>query len=321
MKCVVIGGSGQDGVLLSAQLLAEGHEVITVARSPSPLSDVRHVTLDVRAHDALASLIMNLRPDELYYLAARHASSEALERPFASELTESVAVNAISFALLLEAIAARTPHTRTVYASSCRVFGRGEGQQMNETSPRIPWCPYGISKAAGMSAGENYRRAYDLFVTNAILFNHESELRGPTFIVKKLAMAAIAARADPRSRVAVNAPDDATDWGGARDYVRAMRMMLRAGKPDDFVVATGTSHTVRELAAECFTALGLNWAQHVDLPHSSPRQPRSMAGDATKLRQATGWTPTLRFDELVKDIIIRIQRYGSERPADFHSYL
>jgi len=321
VKCVVIGGSGQDGILLSAQMLAEGHEVITVSRSPSPLSDVHHVALDVRDHDALASLITQLRPDELYYLAARHASSEAPERPFVSELTESVAVHAISFAAMLEAIAARTPYTRIVYASSSRVFGRGNGQQVNEASPRIPGCAYGISKAAGMSTAENYRHTRDLFVTNAILFNHESELRGPTFIVKKLAAAAIAARADPRSRVVVNALDDATDWGDARDYVRAMRMMLRASEPDDFVVATGTSHTVRELATECFAALGLNWAEHVESSQSSPRPPRRMAGDATKLRNTTGWTPTLRFDELIRHIVMRMQRHGSERATDFHSYL
>lgn len=321
MRCVVVGGSGQDGILLSTQLLAEGHEVINASRTPSPLSDVSHVGIDVRDHNKIASLVERLKPEEIYYLVARHASSEEIEKPFVGELTESFAVNTAAFGALLEAVSTHTPSTRTVYASSCRIFGRGDGQRFSETAQRLPACPYGISKTAGMAVTDYYRREHDLFVTNAILFNHESELRGPTFIVSKLATAALAASADPYVQVTVNSLDDAADWGSARDYVRAMRLMLGADQPDDFVVATGTSRTVRELAATCFAVFGLDWSKHVISTPTTNRPPRNIAGDATKLRQMTGWTPSLPFDALIRDILLRIQRNGSERPADFHSYL
>jgi GDPmannose 4,6-dehydratase len=307
--------------LLAGQLLAEGHEVLSASRTPSPLSAVRHLEVDVRDHDGLASLVAETKPEEIYYLAAHHASSEGVDRPFVGDLTESFAVNTAAFAALLAAVSTHAPSTRTLYASSCRVFGRGDGQRTNESTPRRPTCPYGISKAAAMSVAEHFRHVHGLFVTSAILFNHESELRGPTFIVTKLAQAALAASADPRTMVTVNSLDDATDWGAARDSVRAMRLMLRTGQPDDFVVATGTSHTVRELAAACFAVQGLDWSRHVIAQPVTARPPRSMAGDATKLQHKTGWSPSVTFDGLIRDILLRIQRHGSSRPTDFHSYL
>jgi GDPmannose 4,6-dehydratase len=321
MRCLVIGGSGQDGVLISAQLLAEGHRVTTVARRPGPLASTDHRTLDVSDHAALAGLVAEVRPDEIYYLAAHHRSSQDGPPPLDADIAGSLAVNASSFAALLAAVERHAPAARTVYASSCRVFGLGDGSLLDETAPRAPICAYGISKAAGMGVADLYRRERGLFVASAVLFNHESELRPTGFLSKKLALAALAARTDPAIRVTVGSLDDAADWQSARDAAAAMRAMLRADRAEDFIVASGRSHTVRDFAAACFDAVGLDWTRHV-VPTPAEGRPRwRLIGDSTKLTSRTGWRPSLEFEVMVRDLVARTDRHERQRPADFHPYL
>lgn len=321
MRCLVIGGSGQDGVLLSAQLLADGHRVTTVSRTPSPLADVDHRAIDVSDHAAVVSLIAELVPDEIYYLAAHHRSSQDGTPPLDADLGGCLEVNATAFASLLGAVDRHAAAARTVYASSCRIFGLGDGRSLDEAGGRAPVCPYGISKVAGMAIADLYRRERNLFIASAILFNHESELRPAVFVSKKLALAALAARTDPGVRVTVGSLDDAADWCSARDAVAAMRAMLRTGTADDFVVASGRLHTVRDFAAACFGAVGLDWTRHVASAPAEGRPRWRLVGDSTKLTSRTGWRPTLAFEEMVRDLVMRTDRYERQRPADFHPYL
>jgi GDPmannose 4,6-dehydratase len=321
MRCLVIGGSGQDGTLISAQLLSEGHAVVCLSRSPSPLQQVDHRTVDVLNVHAVEQLIAEITPDQIYYLAARHRSSQEHSPPLHIDMAENVAVNATAFAGVLDAIKRHAPKARTVYASSCRIFGRGDGTLLNESASRNAACAYGISKAVGMAVAEMFRRDRALFVSSAVLFNHESELRGETFVSMKLVRAALAARDDPAYTVHVGSLEDAADWGAARDYVAAMRSIACAADPGDFIVASGRLRTVRDFAEVCFSAVGLDWSRHVKSTVEGPQHSRRLVGDASKLSRRTGWRPTLTFEGMVRDLVKRSEHHGKQRSADFHSYL
>lgn len=321
MRCLVLGASGQDGTLLSAQLLAEGHAVTGVSRTRPALPELDWRRLDVVDRAAIGRLVAEITPDEIYYLSAYHRSSQDTTPTLEEDVAGCFSVNMAAFAGLLAAVAAHSPETRVVYASSCRVFGLGDGRLLNESADRRPICPYGASKAAAMSIADLYRREQGLFVVSAILFNHESELRPPSFLSKKLVLAALAARSDPAVQVTVGSLDDEADWGAARDFVAALRAMARCGDAGDFIVASGRLRTVRDFAAACFGTVGLDWRRHVR-PSPVPGRPRwRLAGDSTKLTAYTGWEPTCGFEQMVADLVIRAERHDRERPADFHSYL
>lgn len=322
MRCLVVGGSGQDGILLSAQLLAQGNRVVSISRRPSPLAAAEHYCIDVIDSYEVDRLIKDIRPNQVYYLSAHHRSSEDRRPPLHQDLAESLAVNTQAFARLLEVVSTTAPEARVVYASSCRVFGLGDGSLLNESSPRQPACAYGISKTAGMAIADLFRRERALFVSTAILFNHESELRGDTFLSKRLATAALAARSNPSIHIHVESLDAVADWGSARDYTTAMMRIASAATADDFVVASGRLRTVGDLAKATFAAVGLDWRRHVTTSADDASRPRwRLVGDSTKLTSRTGWRASSDFDAMVRDLVTRMERHGSERPADFHSYL
>ena len=248
MRCLVIGGSGQDGVLLAAQLLAEGHRVITVSRRPVPLGDVDHRIADAADRTALAAIVADATPDEVYFLAAHHRSSQDASPPLDADVAGCLTVNAVAFGSLLE-------------------------------------------------------------------------LRPDSFLSKKLALTALAARNDPAVRVQVGSFDDAADWGSARDYVAAMRCILRADVARDYIVASGVLRTVREFAEVCFGSLGLDWTKHVVAAAADGRPRWRLRGDATKLMAHTDWRPAFDFPGMVLDLVTRTDRYERQRPAGFHSYL
>lgn len=321
MRCLVVGGSGQDGILISAQLLAEGHRVVSISRRPNPLEGIEHRAIDVLDRGAVERLISDVHPDQIYYLAAWHRSSQDKPPSLSVDLESSLAVNATAFACVLDAAERYAPGARTVYASSCRIFGRGEGLPLDESAPRQPICAYGVSKTAGMAIAEIFRHDHGMQVSTAILFNHESELRSENFVSKKLALAAIAARENPHHKVTVASLDDVADWGAARDHVAAMRAIAKVDEPDDFVVATGHLRSVREFAEACFSAVGLDWQQHVVCPSAGIHSGWQLVGNPSKLMTQTGWKPAFSFTEMVQDLINRIPLYGQQRSADFHSYL
>ena len=198
---------------------------------------------------------------------------------------------------------------------------RPNGSLLDETARRGPICAYGISKAAGMDIADLYRRERGLFVASAILFNHESEFRPATFLSKKLALAALAARGDPGVRVTVGSLEDVADWCSARDAAAALRAMLRTDVPEDFVVASGRLHTVRDFAAACFAAVGLDWSRHVVAAPVEGRPRWRLVGDSTKLTSRTGWRPALAFEAMARDLVARTDRNERQRPTDFHPYL
>lgn len=324
MRTLVIGGAGQDGVLISAQLLERGADVISVSRRPSPLLAVESQVADVAGAGVAADLCERYKPDAVYYLAAYHRSSEIVDPDPAEDLCGCLDVNAVAFSKVLGSVSKHCPKARVVYASSCRIFGLGDGHLLQGSEPRAPICAYGISKVAGMGAGDLFRREHGVFVSSAILFNHESELRTSNFVSKKLALAAVRAKQDPDTLVEVGSLDAVADWGSARDYCRAMTAMAEADAPGDFIVASGQLRTVAEFAEECFKCVGRDWRQHVKeksgVLHGNVWRLR---GDSGALTKATGWKPKFSFPEMVRDLVTRTEAQASDGkgPADFHSYL
>jgi len=324
MRALVIGGAGQDGVLISAQLLERGADVVSVSRRPSPLSAAESKIADISEKGVAADLCERYKPDAVYYLAAYHRSSEIVDPDPAEDLCGCLKVNAVAFSKVLGSVSRHCPKARVVYASSCRIFGLGDGHLLQGAEPRAPICAYGISKVAGMGAGDLFRREDGLIVSSAILFNHESELRTSEFISKKLAIAAINAKWDPGFSVEVGSLDAVADWGSARDYCRAMIAMAEAGVPGDFIVASGELRTVADFAEECFRCVGLDWRQHVkEKPGVLHGNVWRLRGDSKALRKATGWKPKFSFPEMVRDLVARTeaQARDGKGPADFHSYL
>ena len=323
MRALVIGGSGQDGVLLSANLLERGFRVVSVSRRGSPLAAVEDVRCDISVEGASDALVRSHRPDFVFHLAAHHRSSFALPPDPETEERECHSVNTRSFSELLESVARHCPGARTLYASSCRIFGEGDGNLLREDSTHSPVCPYGRSKTAAMRVAAHHVQS-GLFVASSIHFNHESELRPPGFVSKKLALAAVAAASGAGGIVEVGSLNAVADWGAARDHVRAMIHILEEGTPGDYIVGGGELRSVADLASSCFSAVGLDWRDHVreSAAGFAGREWR-LRGDASKLRLLTSWRPRYDFDKMTRDLVARTQRLSDAGydPSDFHSHL
>jgi GDPmannose 4,6-dehydratase len=311
MNVIVIGSGGQDGRLLSEQLDAEGHAVIGVRRHNVDASKtIRTVTstvtsMDIRQRDEICSLIGTIRPEQLYYLAAHHHSSEQEPDQPGDAIRKSIETNLIGLVNVLDAVQQISPSTRVFYAASSRVFGQHPSTSMqDETTPFHPECAYGISKAAGIEACRLYRRKHGLFVAAGILYNHESIYRGTEFVSRKITRAAVAASRGELLKLALRDISARVDWGYAPDYVRAMRAILAQNVADDFVIATGQSHSVGEFAEIAFDTVGLDWRMFVRAEQNGPCGPSiSLVGNALKLRTLCGWRPSLEFRDMVHVLV------------------
>jgi GDPmannose 4,6-dehydratase len=320
VRALITGIGGQDGSYLAEHLLDDGYEVYgTVLGAPEdysalePLRDrIRFVELDLLdPGDALAEL----SPDELYHLAAVSFVPAWWEDPVGLTRAETGALVA-----LLEGIRRVAPRTRAFFASSSEIFAGVEEEPQSETTRPVPLTPYGVAKAFALHAVQSFRRQCGLHASAGILFNHESPRRPEHFVTRKLTRAAAAISLGLEDHVELGNLDARRDWGFAGDYVRAMRLMLRAEEPDDYVVATGEAHTVRELAEAAFGAMGLDWREHVRYDESLGRgatDARALVGDATKARERLGWRPDVGFAELVSMMVqadLTLLSYDPARP-------
>lgn len=305
LKAVVIGAAGQDGKILCADLAADGCEVVRVERSGIRLLDGSVRPHDIRAKGSAQALFERGMPDEIYYLAAHHHSSEQDTAGLAPLLRESFAVHCFGLTELLDAIAERGGDARLFYASSSLVFGQPETSPQSETTPVRPVCAYGLTKAAGMEICDLYRRERNVFCCSGILFNHESPHRGRQFVSRKIVSGAVDVYLRRRDDIEVGSLDAEVDWGSAADYVRAMRLMLALDEPQDFVIATGKPHSVRNLAELAFGELGLDYTRYVRVqPELMRRAPRTaLVGDSARLCRATGWKPAMTFGDMIKAMV------------------
>jgi GDPmannose 4,6-dehydratase len=284
-RALVTGAGGQDGSYLVELLRGREYDVI----------GIEHGAVDLTDADAVAALLRDAEPDELYNLASPSFVPRSWEQPL-----ETAAIGVTALTALLEAVRAAGSSIRLVHASSAEVFGVPAETPQRETTPFRPRSPYGAAKAYGTFLVAAYREHYGLHAGSAILFNHESPRRSQEFAPAKVAHAAGAIAAGHQEELVLGDLDARRDWGYAPDYVSAMWLMLQQDEPDDYVVATGELHTVQELAEIAFAHVGLDWRDHVRVDESLRRgQLYELVGDASKARERLGWKPSVTFEELV----------------------
>ncbi|HEY8409865.1 MAG TPA: GDP-mannose 4,6-dehydratase [Pyrinomonadaceae bacterium] len=312
-RALITGITGQDGSYLAELLLEKGYEVHGVIRRSSSFNTQRidHIYRD--AHDprsrlflvhgdlsdssALNTILRQVVPDEIYNLGAQSHVRVSFDVP---EYTTDV--TAIGTIRILEAIREAGIKPKFYQASSSEMFGKAVETPQKETTPFHPRSPYACAKVFAYYATVNYREAYNLFACNGILFNHESERRGETFVTRKITRAATRIKLGLQDKLYLGNLDANRDWGYAKDYVEAMWLMMQAEKSDDYVIATGETHSVKEFVEAAFSYLDLDWQEHVEIDpwYYRPSEVDLLLGDASKARKELGWEPRVSFPELVR---------------------
>lgn len=304
-RTLIIGHAGQDGRILWDQLAARGDALIGIGRTDMRTSGAAWASkIDVMNAHEMRALVEAFAPTQAYYLAAHHHSSEDAGIQATDIWDRSWAVHVHGFGHLLQAVASAAPKCRTFYASSSRVFGRAEVALVDETTPFRPDDSYGVTKAAGILLADYYRRVHGIFVSCGILFNHESPLRGSQFVTQRVVRGLVAVARGEATRLELGNLDARVDWGYAPDYTRAMQAMLEVSAPADFVVATGTTHSVRDLVGIAATHLGIDTSNVVvETGTLLKRGTQGLCGNAAQLHAATGWVPSVDFRSMVRILI------------------
>jgi GDPmannose 4,6-dehydratase len=312
-KALITGITGQDGSYLAELLLSKGYEVYGIVRRLA-LEDpqhrlwrIRHLLDKVRLHagslESYASIfkiVEKIRPDECYHLAAQSFVSYSFEDEFSTINTN---INGTHF--ILSAIKENIPECRFYFAGSSEMFGKVNETPQTENTPFHPRSPYGISKVAGFDLTRNYREGYSLFACNGILFNHESPRRGFEFVTRKITSGVAKIKKGLENELRLGNLEAQRDWGFAGDYVEAMWRMLQQNEPDDYVIATNETHSVREFAESAFRYAGLDWEEYVvvDKKFFRPAEVHILRGDYSKGKEKLGWEPKVRFEKLVKMMV------------------
>jgi GDPmannose 4,6-dehydratase len=314
-KAFITGITGQDGSYLAEFLLCKGYEIHGLIRRASTFNTDRidHLYRDLHDPEAriylhygdlaisgqISDLLHDIRPDEIYHLGAQSHVRVSFDMP---EYTGDI--TGLGTLRLLEAIRKTGIKTRFYQASSSEMFGAAPPPQ-NEATPFQPQSPYAAAKVYAYYIVRNYRDAYNLFASNGILFNHESPRRGETFVTRKITRAAARIKLGLQDKLYLGNLDAKRDWGFAGDYVEAMWLMLQQERPDDYVIATGETHSVREFAEKVFAKLGLDYQRHVaiDPRYFRPTEVDVLLGDATRARKALDWEPKVSFDQLIDMMI------------------
>jgi len=308
-RAVITGITGQDGSYLAELLLANGYEVFGVVRRSSAPNYWRiehlldRITLrpaDLLDQLSLLRLIQDVRPHEFYNLAAMSFVPASWDQPL---LTGDF--NAMGVTRLLEAVRQVDPAIKLYQASSSEMYGRVREVPQTELTPFYPRSPYGVSKVFGHYITVNYRESYGLFAVSGILFNHESPRRGLEFVTRKVTDGVARIKLGLANDLALGNLDAKRDWGFAGDYVRAMWSMLQQPQADDYVIATGISHSVKELVEVAFGHAGLDWQQYVRIDPAMlrPAEVDHLIGDATKARRVLGWQPNVTFEALIQMMV------------------
>jgi GDPmannose 4,6-dehydratase len=308
-KAFITGITGQDGSYLAEILLERGYEVYGMIRRSSSFNTARidHifgelelVFGDLTDGSSLNQLMRRIRPDEVYNLGAQSHVRVSFDVP---EYTADA--TGMGTLRLLDAIREEDVKCRFYEAGSSEMFGQAVETPQTEATPFHPRSPYGVSKVFGYWITRNYREAYGMYAVNGILFNHESPRRGPTFVTRKITRAIGAILRGEQHELRLGNLEARRDWGYARDYMEGAWQMLQADEPDDYVLATGEMHSVRELLDEAFGYADLDWHEHVkvDARYFRPTEVDLLLGDASKARERLGWEPKVRFEELVRMMV------------------
>lgn len=313
LKAIITGITGQDGSYLAELLLEKGYEVHGIVRRVA-LEDPDHRLWRIRSildrihlhsgslesYASLLSVIHRVQPDECYHLAAQSFVSYSFEDEFSTVNTN---INGTHF--VLSAIRELAPHCKVYFAGSSEMFGNARQTPQNEETPFMPRSAYGISKLAGYHLTRNYREAHNLFAVSGILFNHESPRRGFEFVTRKISSAVAKIKHRRIQKLQLGNLDARRDWGYAKDYVQAMWLMLQQPQPDDFVIATGRAHSVREFVELAFSIAGLRWEEHVEIGPQlfRPAEIHTLIGDCRKAHECLKWKPEVNFEQLVEMMV------------------
>ncbi|MFZ9180427.1 MAG: GDP-mannose 4,6-dehydratase [Rickettsiales bacterium] len=315
-KALITGITGQDGSYLTEFLLSKNYEVHGIIRRSSSINTNRidHLYNDQNIYNkslflhygdlsdgsSLYRLIEKIAPDEIYNLAAQSHVKVSFDIP---EYTSDI--DAVGTCRLLEAIRETRINTKFYQASSSEMFGLVQAVPQNEKTPFYPRSPYACSKLYSHWLTVNYRESYNLFACSGILFNHESPRRGKTFVTRKITSGIAQILAKKADKIYLGNLDAKRDWGFAGDYVEAMWLMLQHQKPQDYVIATGETHSVREFLEEAFNYVNLDWQKYVEIDsrYFRPAEVDLLIGDASKAKQELNWTPKVKFKELVKMMV------------------
>lgn len=312
-KAVIFGITGQDGSYLTEHLLENGYEVFGLVRRNSITENQQNrlehlsnrVTLqygDLLDVNSIENILNIAKPTEVYNLAAQSHVKVSYEVP-----QYTIQVNALGTLNILETVRKYHPEVRVYQASSSEMFGNSveDDSSQNENTPMHPVSPYGCSKLFAYSIVRNYRNAFNLFASNGILFNHESPRRASNFVTSKIVKNAILIKKGLASTLELGNLDSYRDWGHARDYVKAMNKILLHDRPDDFVIATGEAHSVREFCDITFRKLGMDYRDYVvqNPKFMRPEELNYLRGDSTKARTVLGWKPDTSFEQLIEEMI------------------
>jgi GDPmannose 4,6-dehydratase len=308
-KALITGITGQDGSYLAEFLLTRGYEVVGMVRRSSTINfhriahiqnDITLTSGDLADQVSLIHVLEEHRPDEVYNLAAQSFVQTSWSQPvFTGEVT------ALGVTRMLDAIRIYNPKIRFYQASSSEMFGKVVEVPQRETTPFYPRSPYGVAKVYGHWITVNYRESYDLYAVSGILFNHESPRRGLEFVTRKISHAVAQIKLGKSNELRLGNLDARRDWGFAGDYVRAMWLMLQHDRPEDFVVATGETHSVEEFLDLAFGCVDLDWHDYVvqDSRFMRPAEVDLLVGDPAKAGQKLGWEPAVAFPQLVKMMV------------------
>jgi GDPmannose 4,6-dehydratase len=331
-KALVTGVTGQDGSYLAELLLEKGYEVHGIIRRASTFNTSRidhlyqdpHINGvrlffhygDISDSTNLIKLLYRLQPDEIYHLAAQSHVRVSFDIP---EYTGDV--TGLGTIRILEAIRETGLKAKFYQASSSEMYGKVQEVPQRETTPFYPRSPYGAAKVYSYWLTINYRESYGMFACNGILFNHESPRRGETFVTRKVTRAASRIKAGLEHKLYLGNLDAKRDWGYAKEYVEAMWLMLQQEEPDDYVVATGETHSVRELLEEAFSYVGLDWHKHVEIDprYYRPTEVDLLIGDPTKAQRKLGWEAKTKFKDLVR-VMIDADIETAKKEAHMNSY-
>jgi GDPmannose 4,6-dehydratase len=308
-RALITGVTGQDGSYLAELLLSKGYEVVGVVRRTSHhsyeriehlLERIQVVAADLLDQHSLTVVLQDTRPDEVYNLAAQSYVPTSWTQPvLTGEFT------ALGVTRILEAIRLVHPSARFYQASSSEMFGRVTETPQRETTPFYPRSPYGVAKVYGHWITVNYRESYNLYAVSGILFNHESPRRGIEFVTRKVTDGVARIKLGMAKEIPLGNLDARRDWGFAGDYVEAMWRMLQQPTPQDYVVGTGTTHSVRDLVEAAFGHVGLDWRKHVktDQRYMRPAEVDLLQADPGKAKRELGWSPSVGFEELVSMMV------------------
>jgi GDPmannose 4,6-dehydratase len=308
-KALITGITGQDGSYLAELLIDKGYEVHGIMRRNSTFTTgrIEHIFDDIQMHygdladsSSLQHIIANIQPDEVYNLAAQSHVKVSFDVPeYTADVTGTGTLR------LLEAIRTSAPQAKFYQASSSEMFGKVLEVPQTEKTPFYPRSPYGAAKVYSYWITKNYRESYNMFTCNGILFNHESPRRGETFVTRKITRAVAAIKAGKQSKLFLGNLDAKRDWGFAGDYVEAMWLMLQADKPDDYVVATNETHSVKEFCQTAFSHVGLDWEKYVEVSEKyfRPAEVDLLIGDPAHAKKQLKWEPKVSFEELVKMMV------------------